>query len=198
VEEHSARLRRFYDAEMRERAGRPLGAARERIADDFGRLLRIEQRSRLLEVGCGAGRDGQRLAGSGMAYTGVDLSATAVRICRDLGLAAVEASATALPFADDSFDAAWSMSTLMHLAGDGFGQAVRELVRVLQPGGIVEIGVWGHTETREWIAPDGRFFNQRSDSELLRELRPLGEVEAFETWGGEDGGGHYQWVRVRT
>ncbi len=121
-----------------------------------------------------------------------------MRICRDLGLAAVEASATALPFADDSFDAAWSMSTLMHLTGDGFGQAVRVLVRVLQPGGIVEIGVWGHTQTREWIAPDGRFFNQRSDSELLRELRPLGGVEAFETWGGEDGGGHYQWVRVRT
>jgi SAM-dependent methyltransferase len=198
VDDHSAWLRRFYDAEMQDRAGRPLGSARERLVDDFGRLLRAEHRSQLLEVGCGAGRDGLRLAGPGISYTGVDLSAAAVRVCRDLGLAAVEASATALPFADDAFDAAWSMSTLMHLVDDGFGEAVQELARVLRSGGIVEIGVWGHAETREWISPDGRFFNQRSDQELLRELRSLGEVEAFQTWGRDDGGGHYQWARVRT
>jgi SAM-dependent methyltransferase len=138
------------------------------------------------------------MAGDGVDYTGVDVSSSAVRICRDLGLDAVEASATALPFATDAFDAAWSMSTLMHLPGDGFARALAELARVVRPRGVVEIGVWGHTETREWTSPDGRYFYQRSDEDLCRELQLLGRLEAFDTWGRWEDGGHYQWARLRT
>jgi SAM-dependent methyltransferase len=128
----------------------------------------------------------------------VDLTRAAVRTCRDVGLDAIEAAATDLPFGDDSFDAAWSMSTLMHLPGDGFGRAVHELRRVGRSGGIVEIGVWGHARDREWTKPDGRYFNHRTDDQLKRELAALGTLDAFDTWDWFDDGGHYQWARVIT
>ncbi|MDF2143710.1 hypothetical protein [Knoellia sp. p5-6-4] len=41
-----------------------------------------------------------------MSDAGVDLSSVAVQTCRDLGLDGVEASAVALPFDDNAFDAA--------------------------------------------------------------------------------------------
>ncbi len=117
-------LKTFYASEMKHRAARPLGEERTARVTAFAEQLRAARASTLLEVGCGAGRDGLVLSGSGCTYTGVDLSAAAVQICRDQGLHALEASATTLPFADDSFDAAWSMSTLMHLPGPGFDQDV--------------------------------------------------------------------------
>lgn len=193
-----ANLKSFYNDEMQDRAGRALGDERGRRVRAFTDHLRAQEAEALLEVGCGAGRDGLILSESGCDYTGVDLSSTAVQMCRDLGLNALEGTATGLPFMDNVFDAAWSMSTLMHLPGDGFDRAIRELRRVVRPGGVVEIGVWGHTDNREWTSPDGRYFKHRSDEQLQDVLQDLGQVAAFDTWDWFDDGGHYQWARVIT
>lgn len=193
-----ASLRSFYDNELGDRARRALGDEREARVRAFTDHLHAHGAKALLEVGCGAGRDGLILCRSGCDYIGVDLSSTAVQTCRDLGLHAVQATATSLPFLDNAFDAAWSMSTLMHLPGDGFDQAIRELRRVVRPGAVVEIGVWGHTSNREWISPDGRYFNHRSDEQLQDVLLDLGQVAAFDTWDWRDDGGHYQWARIFT
>lgn len=189
-------LKAYYAGEMKDRAGRALGDERTDRVRAFADHLRASRAQALLEVGCGAGRDGAILSGSGCAYTGVDLSLVAVQTCRDRGLNTVQASAVDLPFNDDSFDAAWSMSTLMHLPGDGFARAVHELGRVVRSGGTVEIGVWGHTSGREWTSPDGRYFNHRSDEQLQHDLHGLGNVVAFDTWSWFEDGGHYQWARV--
>ncbi|GAA4391922.1 hypothetical protein GCM10023153_10390 [Ornithinibacter aureus] len=192
------RLKAFYAAEMMDRAGRMLSLERTTRVDAFVQGLRAVRAQLVLEVGCGAGRDGVILRQSGCAYVGVDFSPVAVRTCRDRKLNAVVASATEVPFADDSFDAAWSMSTLMHLPGDGFSKAIRELGRVVRCGGVVEIGVWGHFRNREWTSPDGRYFIHRSDDQVQSDVKALGEVVAFDTWSWSPDGGHYQWVRVIT
>jgi SAM-dependent methyltransferase len=196
VSDIDANLKSFYNNEMGDRARRTLGDEREHRVRAFTDHLHARGAKELLEVGCGAGRDGLILSESGCNYTGIDLSSAAVQTCRDLGLHAVEAAATSLPFVDNTFDAAWSMSTLMHLPGDGLDQAIRELRRVVRPGAVVEIGVWGHTTNREWTSPDGRYFNHRSDELLQHTLRDLGQVVAFDTWDWFDDGGHYQRARV--
>jgi len=190
-------LRTFYAGEIRDRATRPLAEERTAILDGFlGELARRGARS-VLEVGCGAGRDGVVIRDAGLDYTGTDLSPEAVTVCRERGLTAVESDATALPFKDDTFDAAWSMSTLMHLPGDDLRPALAELARLVRPGGIVEIGVWGHDIGREWTSPDGRYFNQRSDDQLRAELVAVGALLDFRTWQDEDDEAHYQWARVQ-
>lgn len=189
-------LKAFYSVEMEDRVGRALDPERAERVRAFADHLRSSGARTVLEVGCGAGNDGLVLSGSGCAYTGVDLTPAAVRICRDRGLDAVEASAVDLPFADDSFDAAWSMSTLMHLPADGLAQALSELRRVVRSGCTVEIGVWGHRIPGERTRPDGRYFRHRSDEQLQEELRVLGPVVAFDTWKWDAEGKHYQWARV--
>lgn len=190
-------LRRFYDTELEHRAGRPLGDDRERQVREFAKRCAAESRTRVLEVGCGAGRDGRVIADAGLAYTGVDLSAVGARLCRDAGLSACTASALALPFAADTFDAGWSMSTLMHLDGDGMQRALAELERVIRPGGLLEIGVWGRDADGEWYDAHGRYFRHRTDADLRHLLSGVGVVAEFATWDHlDEGGAHYQWARV--
>ena len=191
-----AALRTFYDGEMNDRASRPVAPERVQQLEDFLSALRERDATSVLEVGCGAGRDGAVIHRAAFDYTGVDLSATAIEVCSTLGLRAVQADATRLPFEDNTFDAAWSMSTLMHLPKEDFGSALQELRRVVRPGGIVDIGVWGHIENRDWSSIDGRFFRHRSDETLKAELAQLGTIVDFATWGWLEDAGHYQWARI--
>lgn len=49
------------------------------------------------------------------------------------------ADGTALPYEDASFDAAYSSSVIEHIPGDGDSAAMRELARVLRPGGVLAL-----------------------------------------------------------
>lgn len=189
-------LRRYYDGEMAARATRPLGEPREARLSRFVELCQRERLVSVVEVGCGAGRDGVVLHAAGLAYQGLDFSISSVEICRGLGLDAVLGTALALPYADDEFDAAWSMSTLMHFPGDGMETALSELGRVVRPGGIIEIGVWGADEARERIDEHGRYFRGRTDAKLQSLYSAIGQVVDFETWSHLGDGAHYQWARV--
>src|ERR1041385_157516 len=83
-----------------------------------------------------------------------------------------------LSFADASFDKVYSLSVLEHIPDDGDGVCVRELARVLAPGGrcVLTVPCWPPSRT-DWRAPDfywsgasvddatGRVFYQRRYSE---------------------------------
>lgn len=150
----------------------------------------------MLEVGCGGGRDGVLLRDAGFDYHGVDLTPEASDICADRGLRVTVASATQLPFDADAFDAAWTMSTLMHLDGDGFDRAVDELGRVVTSGGLVAVGVWGSQRPGRRVDEHGRLFVQRSDEQVRQALSRIGAVDSFETGMFHDDGGHYQFATV--
>jgi SAM-dependent methyltransferase len=57
----------------------------------------------------------------------------------DPGLSLNVCDARQLPFADQSFDHALTISVLEHIPGDGDKRALRELFRVLRPGGILHL-----------------------------------------------------------
>lgn len=94
---------------------------------------------RVLEIGCGLGTDGAQFAKAGADYTGVDLTEAAVDLARTRfevsGLPGEfrVADAENLDFADDSFDLVYSHGVLHHTPDTA--QAVKEIHRVLKPGG---------------------------------------------------------------
>jgi SAM-dependent methyltransferase len=88
---------------------------------------------RLLDVGCGGGAHAVTFAERGWTVTGVDISPAQLELARARGLEVLEADAAALPFEDESFDAAVSMFT--HTDVGDFAAFVRETTRVLRPGG---------------------------------------------------------------
>jgi ubiquinone/menaquinone biosynthesis C-methylase UbiE len=102
-------------------------------------------RGRVLEVGTGEGQVARAVAvaqgaGAGGAETGVvgvDLAGAQIAEAarRGGGPAYARASATALPFAPGSFDAATACLVLEHV--DDLDGAIAEMARVVRPGGRV-------------------------------------------------------------
>jgi SAM-dependent methyltransferase len=192
----------YYDNEVHERAGRELAADRVARRGAFVERLRAEGRRSVLEVGTGPGRDGTALARAGLDYTGVDLAPASVAVCRDLGLDVRVASVLDLPFADGTFDAGWTMSTLLHVADADLDAALAEIVRVLRPAAPLAVGLWGGRDFEEGLhgePKDGpaRFFSFRSDEKVRAALERHGTVEIWETWENTSDL-HYQFAVLRT
>ena len=98
---------------------------------------------RCLDLGCGTGANLHRLTDAGWTVVGVDLSSDQLRRAGTRapeGVDLVQADATALPFADSSFDAV--ACALLHTDVDDFAAVCREAHRVLRPGGrLAYVGI---------------------------------------------------------
>ena len=105
----------------------------------------------MLDIGCGP-RGSLNWADMARRRVGLDPLADDYR---ELGIAShpmeyVAAGAEAMPFEDDSFDVVTSLNSLDHV--DDLGATVREVKRVLRPGGHLVLAVEvGHERT--WTEP---------------------------------------------
>lgn len=117
------------------------------------RALQLPAGSRGLDAGCGIGTHTLWLAEAispGGRVTGVDISrehlTRAEETAGKSGLAARVSfqfgDVGDLSFDNDAFDWAWSADTLWPVAGKEPLALVRELIRVVRPGGIVAILFW--------------------------------------------------------
>lgn len=112
---------------------------------EFADFPTVQDR-RVLEIGVGLGADHQRFAEHGAILNGVDLTERAIEHTRSrfqlLGLRSElqVADAEALPFDDDDFDLVYSWGVIHH--SPNTAQAVREIHRILQPGGIAKVMIY--------------------------------------------------------
>ncbi len=97
---------------------------------------------RILDVGCGTGTMLTYLAAFGRTE-GVDIDEEAIGYCRERGLQNVRLGEAAnLPFADGTFDLVTALDVIEHLEDDV--AALREVGRVLRPGGYLLVTVPAH------------------------------------------------------
>jgi ubiquinone/menaquinone biosynthesis C-methylase UbiE len=108
----------------------------------------------VLDVGCGQGIDLASYALAGANAAGVDLTprhvelATAHTAALGLRATVVQGDAESLPFGDDSFDRASSNGVLHHTPD--MPAALREVNRVLRPGGRATIIVYNRSSLHYW------------------------------------------------
>jgi SAM-dependent methyltransferase len=95
---------------------------------------------RILDAGCGTGWNLSDLSSFGRTY-GVDLSPLAAITTRRRGGRVTQGNLLELPFASATFDVVTSFDVLYHAWVKSDDHAVRELARVLKPGGLMLLKV---------------------------------------------------------
>ncbi len=164
---------------------------------------------RTLEIGLGYGSLSQRLAELGADYHGLDIARGPVEMVRErlrrIGVDGPEArvqqgSALEIPHPDASLDCVVSIGCL-HVTGD-FAGAIREVHRVLRPGGQAVVMVYAKHSFRRYtlavikspyLLQGGpsrvglevdRVYDQRLDGEALPAMEYIGTREAKRAFEG--------------
>ncbi len=114
----------------------------------FGNIIPFERLNgkNVLEIGCGMGLHTELMIRAGANVTSIDISTTSVNATRQRtnlkGFASDvrQMDATLLEFPDESFDFVWSWGVIHHSSYTG--RIVREIHRVLRPGGETRIMVY--------------------------------------------------------
>lgn len=113
---------------------------------------------RILDVGCGTGRLSAEFLRRGCSVQGIDINKEAIAIAQrspELSRASFSVqSATSLLFEDDYFDLVVSQAVLACMVPEDRQCALREMLRVLKPQGLVHLGEFGLAKEHERYAQD--------------------------------------------
>jgi SAM-dependent methyltransferase len=105
-------------------------------------------------------------------WTGIDLFSQEVESWRalDPSLRLLVEDATALSFADESFDNLTCISVIEHIPGDGDAKAIAEMWRVLKPGGTLHLTTNVAPEPRD-VFLDKPLYGEASEASGFFERR---------------------------
>lgn len=165
--------RRHFDPEGSTETFRDLYAAKRRLVLDHFSAL---DRRRVLDVGGGFGRFAEPLSRCHdviLCDVSPEMVAEAGRCCGP-GVGVVQADAQRLPFPGETFDSVLAMDLVVHLPDFAIG--VRELTRMLRPGGEL---VFDTTNARSgWVLAHPAYWGWRPDR-LVRTMRAGGVLPAW-------------------
>lgn len=171
----------------------------ERALDAFAR--RLDAPRRVLDLGCGPGRDMDHLTQLGCRVVGLDLSPRMLdEARRRLPLSSlILADLSASPLSPRSFEGVWACASLLHLPRCQLPLALAEIARLLQqPDGVLFLALKrGHGE-RWQAASDGsrRFYTFYRFPELGTVLHQAG-FQIVEDWTDPDQAGRGRsWINL--
>lgn len=176
-------LREAYDKYARERDASPLAEWKMTERSRFLSALRQENKARLLEVGAGPGHDSKYFQDQGLDVVCIDLSPVMVDLCRQKSLTAYVMDMFTLDLPEDSFDAVYSMNSLLHLPKQEFPQVLRRMNALLRAAGLVYLGIYGGSDfegirEKDTYVPK-RFFSFFSDEHLEQEVTEIFDILSF-------------------
>jgi 2-polyprenyl-3-methyl-5-hydroxy-6-metoxy-1,4-benzoquinol methylase len=171
----------FYETHAREYFDRTVSADLSSFYDAFSKRVRLG--GRVLDAGCGSGRDLKNLRARGFEAVGIDASGALVELairysgadCFKMRLEDVNFKA--------NFDAVWACASLLHVPKKRIVSVLQRLRKSLVEDGVLFASVQlGKGET---LSPDGRFFAYYSAEELARVLKMAG-FSVDNSWISED------------
>jgi SAM-dependent methyltransferase len=154
---------------------RAVAAAAERFARG------LPAGARVVDLGCGPGRDMAWLHARGLRVAGLDLSAGMLRQARPRASGAlVQGEMRGLPFGAGTCQGVWCNAALLHLPKAEAPAALAEIARVLAPGGLAFVSVqagsgegWEADSMRPGLWPP-RYFARYDKAEFARLMEAAG------------------------
>jgi ubiquinone/menaquinone biosynthesis C-methylase UbiE len=151
------------------------------------------KQGRLLNIGCGHGPDFLPFK-DGFELYGIDISTKMLEMAQKYAakfgfkVRLAEADARKLPYTDGFFDWAIAVASYHHIEeNEGRLQALKELYRVLKPGGEAFITVWNKWQPRFWFKSKNTLVPWRSGDKILNRyyyMFSYGELEKLARQAG--------------
>jgi SAM-dependent methyltransferase len=139
--------------------------------------------ARILDAGCGSGRDGKAFLDLGYDVTAFDASeAMAAFASEHIGRPVLHLRFDEVSF-EEQFDGVWACATLLHLPRHEMGVALANLTRALVPGGVLYASL-KHGEGEKVV--DGRHFTYYTEESLRDVLREQPDLREIKLWRTED------------
>ncbi len=165
------------------------------------RLRRTIPSGRLLDIGCGEGRNSIVAARLGYRVTAADYEPLALKRARRFataagvkGLVFRQADVLCLPFPDSRFDIALDYGCLHHQKKSDWPAYRRNLLRVLKPGGFYVLSVFSrafrlfHGSRRTWHVAYGAYRRRFTPAEIRALFGQDFELIELKEARGKDGG----------
>ena len=135
--------------------------------------------ARVLDAGCGSGRDAKAFLGMGYQVEAFDASSAMVELAREHTGLPVQL----MTFADvdwkEEFDGIWCCASLLHVPSVELPDVMRRLADALKPGGVWYVSFKYGDGERE---VDGRRFTDMNEVGLRRMLTVVQENEIKSLW----------------
>ncbi len=164
----------YYDAHATEWAKRH--AHRDFWKDEYSIFADVVHQGRVLDLGCGTGRDSFFLSSHGYEYVGGDYSHSMLSHARvgAPGLMFVQMDMRNLCFPPNTFDAFWACASLLHIPKDQVLCVLKRLRDILKPvsNGFISL----KEGTGEGADNTGRHFSYYQTSEFKSLLGAAGFV----------------------
>lgn len=134
---------------------------------------------RILDLGCGSGRDARAFKERGFSVVAADASAEMVRLTVEYaGVEACLCRFDELEF-DPEFDGVWACASLLHVPRAEFDGVVAKVARVLKPGGVL----YASFKPGEWEGQRaGRWFTDWTAEQLGEMVARQALLEMVRTW----------------
>ncbi|MEI7028131.1 class I SAM-dependent methyltransferase [Paenibacillus sp. y28] len=162
----------------------------------FHTRLQQEGAVSLLEIGAGTGRDSLFFAQTGYEVTSSDLSPRMVQLCREKGLQAEVMDFYKMTYPDGRFDAVYALNCLLHVPKADIVKVLLEIRRVLRPGGLFYMGVYGGPDSEGVWEEDAyepkRFFSFYTDRSVQDVVGSFLEPVYFRVIPLAEGKPHFQ------
>jgi SAM-dependent methyltransferase len=139
----------------------------------------LPEGARILDAGCGSGRDSRAFADQGFDVVAIDASAgMAAQASDQLGVDVRVMRFEVIEFAEE-FDGIWASASLLHVPGAGLPTVLERFATALRPDGILYLS-FRLGETEQWRG--GRRFHNLTEQGLMHLMRGLNRFSILETW----------------
>lgn len=151
--------------------------------DKFLNYMKKEKKLSLLDLGAGAGKQARMFKDCGIKVTCIDISKEMIRLCREKNIDAYVMDFYNLTFGSETFDAVWSMNTLLHVSKSSVDKVLYNINRVLKSNGMFYFGIYGGYKfegvwNEDFYNPK-RFFAFYEDEEIKETVKNYFEIIEF-------------------
>jgi SAM-dependent methyltransferase len=171
----------YYDAHASEFCNNTVAVDMAEVYAPF--LRELPAGGRILDAGCGSGRDSLSFIQKGYQVVSIDASSEMVAAtCRLTGQPAVLMRFDEILF-ESEFDGIWACASLLHVARQELPATFAGMVMALKPGGVFYLSFkYGNTERID----GGRFFNDMDEDALGQLLAGHPGIETVRAWTTDD------------